>query len=163
MSFMLAFGFASVMMCAGMFLRAKVPFLRNMLVPASVIGGMLGFIFMNVAAGMNISIGTDASMFTSIVNHLFTVSFISIGLTSAPKEGGNAKDVLKGAWGMGLVWSLLYALTPLVAVGIISLLGDKVGMDKVYGMLIQFAFCQGPGQSASYGAIFEQYGWEPRL
>ena len=26
-------------------------------------------------------------------------------------------------------------------------------------MLIQFAFCQGPGQSAAYGAIFEQYGW----
>ncbi|MDE6699860.1 MAG: sodium:glutamate symporter, partial [Acetatifactor sp.] len=29
----------------------------------------------------------------------------------------------------------------------------------IYGMLIQFAFCQGPGQSAAYGAIFEQFGW----
>lgn len=33
-------------------------------------------------------------------------------------------------------------------------------MNVMYGMLIQFAFCQGPGQSAAYGAIFEQYGWE---
>lgn len=160
MSFMLAFGFASVMLCVGMLLRAKVPFLRKMLVPASVIGGMLGFVFMNVMGWLGIDIGTDANMYTAIVNDLFTVSFISISLTSAPKEAGGTKDVLKGAVGLGLVWCLLYALTPLVATGIVAVLGESFGMDVMYGMLIQFAFCQGPGQSAAYGAIFEQYGWE---
>ena len=38
-------------------------------------------------------------------------------------------------------------------------MGDVTDMTPGYGMLIQFAFCQGPGQSAAYGAIFEQYGW----
>lgn len=160
MSFMMAFSLAGVMLCLGMFLRAKIPFLRNMLVPASVIAGMLGFVFMNVVSGLGLNIGTDANMFTTIVNNLFTVSFISISLTSAPKDGGGAKDVVKGAVGLGIVWSLLYALTPMVAVGIVALFGKNVGMDAVYGMLIQFAFCQGPGQSAAYGAIFEQYGWD---
>lgn len=160
MSFMMAFGWASIMLCIGVFLRAKVPFLRNMLVPASVIAGVFGIIFVNVMGGFQISIGTDTSMFTSIVNNLFTVSFISISLTSSPKgEGNTAKNMLKGTVGLGIVWCLLYALTPMIAVGIIALIGKSVGMDSIYGMLIQFAFCQGPGQSAAYGALFEQFGW----
>ncbi len=161
MSFMMAFGWASVMLCIGMFLRAKVPFLQNMLVPSSVIAGILGIIFMNVIPGMGVDVGTDAEMFTTIVNHLFTVSFISISLTSAPKaEGNNAKNTAKGTVGLGLVWCLLYALTPVVGFGVVLLIGRGVDMHEIYGMLVQFAFCQGPGQSAAYGVIFEQYGWE---
>ena len=100
-------------------------------------------------------------MYTNIVNHLFTISFISISLTSTPKsENDGAKNVLKGALGLGLVWCLLYALTPIIATALIAALGKNIYMDAVYGMLIQFAFCQGPGQSAAYGAIFEQYGWD---
>lgn len=160
MSFMMAFGWASVMLCIGMFLRAKIPFLQNMLVPSSVIAGILGIIFMNTMPGMGIDVGTDAEMFTSIVNHLFTVSFISISLTSTPKEKGNtAKNTVKGAVGLGLVWCLLYALTPVAGYIVILLIGKSVDMHEIYGMLVQFAFCQGPGQSAAYGAIFEQYGW----
>lgn len=159
MRFMMAFGLASVMLCVGMLLRAKIPVFRKMLVPASVIGGMLGFVFINVISGLGIDVGTDSDMYTTIVNDLFTVSFISISLTSVPKESGNAKDVIKGTIGLGLVWCLLYALTPMVATAIVSVTGSSVGMDTMYGMLIQFAFCQGPGQSAAYGAIFEQFGW----
>lgn len=161
MNFMMAFGWASIMLCLGMLLRAKIPFLRNMLVPASVIAGVLGIVFMNVTGVFGIDIGTSTGMFTDIVNNLFTVSFISISLTSTSKEEGNSmKNTLKGAWGLGVVWCFLYALTPLVGAGVVALLGKGVGMDSIYGMLIQFAFCQGPGQSASYGALFEQFGWE---
>lgn len=157
---MIAFGFASIMLCLGMLLRAKIPLFRKMLVPASVIGGMLGFVFMNLVPWTGLDIGTDSNMYTTIVNELFTVSFISISLTSAPKGNDSAKSVIKGAVGLGLVWCLLYALTPMVATGIVYLAGNSVGMDTIYGMLIQFAFCQGPGQSATYGAIFEQFGWD---
>jgi ESS family glutamate:Na+ symporter len=158
---MIAFGWASIMLCFGVLLRAKISFLRNMLVPASVIAGVLGIIFMNAVGGMGIDIGTDINMFTNIVNNLFTVSFISISLTSTPKSAGNsAKNTLHGAIGMGIVWCLLYALTPIVGAAIITVLGKGVGMDRIYGMLIQFAFCQGPGQSATYGALFEQFGWQ---
>ncbi len=86
-SFMVAFGLASIALVIGTFLRAKVPFLRNMLVPASVIAGILGMIFMNAMVQFDISIGTDMNMFTTIVNELFTVSFISISLTSSKKRG----------------------------------------------------------------------------
>lgn len=156
---MMAFGLASVMLCLGMFLRAKVSFFRKMLIPSSVIGGIVGILFMNIVSGMEVDIGTSPEMYTMIVNHLFTISFISISLTSTPRKSSTAKDVMKGAVGLGLVWCLLYAVTPLAATMIVSILGKSRDMDAVYGMLIQFAFCQGPGQSAAYGAIFEQYGW----
>lgn len=159
MGFMTAFGLASIMLCLGVFLRAKVSFLRNMLVPACVIAGILGFAFMNVATALGLDLGTNSAIFTEVVNHLFTISFISISLTSAPKDE-SAKDIVRGTLGLGIVWCLLYALTPIVAVGITWLIGGRFHMDPIYGSLIQFAFCQGPGQSASFGTLFEQYGWE---
>ena len=177
MSFMMAFGLAGLMICLGMFLRAKVPFLRNMLVPASVIAGLIGFAIMNVLVSIPVEVagvdgaapvatnmlqhifGVDMSIFTEIVNHLFTVSFISISLTSAPKgEENGAKNIMRGALGLGIVWCLLYALTPLIATGVMMLIGGAFEMDAIYGMLIQFGFCQGPGQAASFGAIFEGDG-----
>lgn len=161
MSFMMAFGWASIMLCIGMFLRAKIPAFRNMLVPTSVIAGILGSIFMNATMEMGVDIGTDMEMFTSIVNHLFTVSFISISLTSTSQgEKSDAGNVVKGAVSMGLIWCLLYGLTPVIATGILNFMDGVTDMSPGYGMLIQFAFCQGPGQSAAYGAIFEQYGWD---
>ncbi|MCI9313507.1 MAG: sodium:glutamate symporter [Lachnospiraceae bacterium] len=158
---MMAFGWAGIMLCMGMFLRVKIPAFRKMLVPTGVIAGILGIIFMNVAMGADVDVGTDMEMFTSIVNHLFTVSFISISLTSTPQEEkGNAGNVLKGAVSMGLLWCLLYSMTPVIATGALYLMSSITDMSPGYGMLIQFAFCQGPGQSAAYGAIFEQYGWD---
>lgn len=161
MCFMMAFGWAGIMLCMGMFLRVKIPAFRKMLVPTGVIAGILGTVFMNVTMEAGLDIGTDMEMFASIVNHLFTVSFISISLTSAPQEEqSNAGNVLKGTVSMGLLWCLLYSMTPVIATGVLYLMNSITDMSPGYGMLIQFAFCQGPGQSAAYGAIFEQYGWD---
>ncbi len=160
-SFMIAFGLASIALCIGTFLRAKIGFLRNMLVPSSVIAGILGVIFMNVVAHLDINIGTDANMYTDIVNHLFTISFISICLTGSSGNGENtAKNIFKGALGMGIIWCLLYALTPLIGMLIIGGLGKGFDMDIIYGSMIPYAFTQGPGQAAAYGAVYESFGWE---
>jgi ESS family glutamate:Na+ symporter len=159
-SVMIAFGLASIMLCLGTLLRGRVPFFRNILAPASVIGGLLGCALMNVAGPLGINLGADYSLFSNIVNQLFTISFISIALTSVPKTGDNgAKHVLQGAVGMGLVWNILYALTPLIGAVLIYFIGKSFQMDAIYGMLIPFAFAQGPGQAATFGAIYEAYGW----
>ncbi len=161
MSFMMAFGWASIMLCLGVFLRAKISFLRNMLVSASIIAGILGFIFVNVCYNLQINFGTETEMYTLIVDNLFTVSFISISLTStSAAEKNSSKKIFKGVVALGLIWCLLYAVTPVIAALVIFVIGKAFNMDAVYGMLIQFAFCQGPGQAATYGRIFEQYGWK---
>lgn len=160
MNLMMAFGWAGIMLCLGVFLRARIPILRNMLVPASVIAGVIGMVLMNTGL-IN---STTSAVFTQMVGQLFTVSFISIGLTSTPKPKGPADDslakhVAKGSLGMGLVWNILYALTPAVGALTIMATGKAFGMDPFYGMLIPFAFAQGPGQAAAFGGIIEGYGW----
>lgn len=157
---MVAFGLASIMLCIGTLLRAKIGFLRNMLVPASVIAGLIGVVFMNLIAHFDINIGTDANMYTDIVNNLFTISFISICLTGSSGEEGTAKNIMKGAVGMGIIWCLLYALTPLVGMLVVGGIGKGFNMDMIYGSMIPFAFTQGPGQAAAYGAVYESFGWE---
>lgn len=158
---MVAFGLASIALCIGTLLRAKIGFLRNMLVPASVIAGLIGVVFMNLVSYFEVNIGTDADMFTDIVNNLFTVSFISICLTGGgSKENNTAKNIFKGALGMGIVWCLLYALTPLAGMLIVGGIGKGFDMNIIYGSMIPFAFTQGPGQAAAYGAVYESFGWE---
>jgi len=160
MNVMLAFGWSSIMLLIGVLLRAKIPFLQRMLVPASVLGGIIGFVFINTIGGIGNRIGFDIGIFNVLVSQIFTISFISIGLTSTPpNESNSAKNTVKGTWALGIVWCLLYALTPLIGTGTVALVGNFCNMNPIYGMLIQFGFCQGPGQSATYGAIFEQYGW----
>lgn len=158
---MIAFGLASIMICIGMIIRTKVPFIRRMIVPASVIAGLLGLILMNTG----LITSTDSAMYVNIVSFLFTITFISIGLTSNPKSNSSSssssvgKGIAIGSLGLGFLWNVLYALTPAVGAILILGIGGFFGMDPVYGLLIPFAFAQGPGQSAVFGGIMEQqYG-----
>lgn len=161
-SIMIAFGWASAALVVGVILRAKVKFLQNMLVPASVIAGIIGLAFMNGTDFAGINVGATADDFTNIVNSLFVVSFISITLMepdAKEKESSGQKGVLKGALAIGLIWCILFTVTPLLG-GLISKgIGKSFDMAPIYGMLIQFAFCMGPGQSVTYGKIVEGYGW----
>lgn len=68
----------------GVLARRWVPLFRNYLVPATVIAGNLGFLDMNLGAGKLLD-GVDSGQFGSITTQLFTLTFISIGLTAAPK------------------------------------------------------------------------------
>jgi glutamate:Na+ symporter, ESS family len=159
-SLMIAFGIASILLCVGMIIRTKFPLIRNMLVPASVIAGILGMIVMNTG----LITSTNANTLMMIVNYLFTITFISIGLTSTSKsikstKNSVAKNVTRGSLGMGFLWNILYALTPAVGAMVILLVGKSFNMDPFYGLLIPFGFAQGPGQAATFGTIIEQqYG-----
>lgn len=165
-SVVIAFGFASVMLCIGMFIRGKVKFFQNMLMPVSVIGGVIGFLFINLVLTKIDVGGVTVQDFSNIVDVFFVFSFISIGLTgekkkkkAEPKEKKSSGPV-RGSIGMALIWCMLYALTPVAGVLIVSLIGGAFGMDPMYGILIPFAFCQGPGQSSTYGRLFENtYGF----
>ena len=98
MAVMMAIGWISIMLLFGMVLRAKVKFLRGMLMPASVIGGIIGFLVLN----SNIVSDIDYKIYSDLVNFLFTLSFISIGLTGVSKEEKKIiqfqKKLLKVQW-----------------------------------------------------------------
>lgn len=159
MSAMIAFSWIGIMLLIGMVCRAKIPFLANMLMPASVTGGILGFILLNIP-GVTTALGIDPNMYNIIVNILFTLSFISMGLTSTPKAEGQtsadvAKQMTKGSLGMGVLWAMTYCIQPLIGFGVILIIGGMFAMPAEYGTLFPFAFCQGPGQSATFGGIID--------
>lgn len=158
MSLMIAFGWLGIMLLIGVILRAKVKLFSNILMPACVIGGILGFILLNVGVIWNV----DFNIYNQMTTELFTLSFISLGLTglSSDEDESVGKTVLKGSIGLAAVWSLLWAVTPLI--GYIVVKGTEVfsDMDGIYGLLIPTAFCDGPGQAMVFGNMFESYGWE---
>ena len=100
---MLSLAIIGVMLCIGMLLRAKIPFIGKMLIPASVIGGIIGFMFMNVIEPVT-PLNLDCGTFGDLVDTMFVLSFISIGLTGsqkAKKEADGTKQtgpVLGGIW-----------------------------------------------------------------
>jgi len=162
MNIMMNLGLAGIMLLIGVLLRAKISFFQKILVPASVLAGIIGTIFMN----LGLDIGIKPEDYTKIVNEIFTVSFISIGLTDTEKREREkekrsvGKSVFRGCFGMGLVWCILYAITPVIGYGIVQIFGSSMDMDALYGTLIPFAFAQGPGQAAAYGALYESFGWD---
>lgn len=165
---MLSLSVIGVMLCIGMFLRAKVPFIGKMLIPASVTGGIIGFLFMNLVAD-HMPVTLDCGTFSDLVDIMFVLSFISIGLTGGKKakKSNNTETGTKqsgkalGGMGMGIIWCLLYSLTPVLGAIIIAICGPAVGMSPWYGILIPFGFAQGPGQASTYGRLFEnEYGFE---
>lgn len=159
MTAMIAFSWIGVMLLIGMLCRAFIKPLANILMPASVIGGILGFILLNIP-GVATAIGVDPNFYNTIVNLFFTLSFISMGLTATPKADGQtsgdvAKQMTKGSLGMGVIWSLMYGIQPLVGFAVIFLIGGMFAMPAEYGILFPFAFCQGPGQSATFGTMID--------
>ena len=108
----------------------------------------------------------DCGTFGDLVDTMFVLSFISIGLTGsqkAKKEADGTKQTgpVLGGTGMGIIWCFLYGLTPVIGGILIFIIGRAVGMSGWYGILIPFGFCQGPGQASTYGRLFENvYGFE---
>lgn len=154
-------GWIGVMLLVGMVLRAKVPILRKMLMPSCVLAGVVGFFLINTGV-----LDLDVKVFSMITSQLFTLSFISIGLTAADKAadttgGQQAKEVFQGSLGLGVVWIIIFILQTFMGCGFFYLWG-KIGTDinPVYGMLLSRAYAQGPGQAAANGLIFEGFGWD---
>lgn len=151
-----------VLCLVGMALRRHVPLLRDNLVPAFVLAGFLGAIAMNVGLSGLVP-GVDSTLYATMTAELFTLSFISIGLTPPPEHDATSatrSSLLRGAWAMGLTWTLIFALQALLGVAAVAATGSLGGMDPVYGFMLPFAFAQGPGQAVTFAGIFEKQGWE---
>ena len=168
---MTALAWIGVMFVAAVILRAKIAFLGKSLVPACVIAGVAGFIFMNVT-GLG---GSTAAEYGYISGQLYTFLFINMGITLAVKKENaepqtkvrSLKDLrakiaggmFSGIFGMGSFWALAYSFQALIGFGVLSLIGQYWDMDPVYGLMTSFGFAQGPGQAVTYGAQMEAAGW----
>src|SRR5699024_304772 len=76
------------------------------------------------------------------------------------QKAPSSKEIAKGSLGMGIIWNIFYTLTPVIgALLLLTGIGKLFDFNPIYGLMIPFAFAQGPGQAATFGTIMEQqYG-----
>jgi ESS family glutamate:Na+ symporter len=78
----LCFAFLAALLVLGTVIRAKVPALQRSLLPASLIGGGIGFLLVT----FDLALGYQARDFSAFAFHFFTLSFMSLVLTGKPKS-----------------------------------------------------------------------------
>ena len=149
----IAFAFMVSMILAGVILRARITFLQNNLVPASLIGGVLGFAL--VSSGL--SFGFESTHFTSFAFHFFTLSFMSLVLTGAPPKGPDDRSIVPGGLWLAIIWVMSLVLQGLVGLAVILLFNQVSGgeLSHLLGMIATHGFTQGPGQALALGSIWE--------
>lgn len=167
------FGFMAIMLMLGTLLRAKIKLFQDYLVPAAIIGGLIGFAV--VAAGNWLGTvnpdGTKTTAlvlggvaithkgFNTFVFHAFNISFMSLLLTTSEKTV-LPKAIVRGGMWQTCIWSISLGGQALVGGIIIWLYNLLSGgqLSELLGFLATHGYTQGPGQAFVMGSIWEKNG-----
>ena len=149
-----------MLLMLGTLIRAKVPLFQKLLFPSSLIGGLIGFVLINLdLVGMPTSTGwkdITPNIFSMITFHLFAFGFVGIGLLQT-KKPASGKVVMRGALWIALVFGMTFSVQALIGKGVFVLWQDLFGgtFETVNGYLLGAGFTQGPGQTQAYAAIWQ--------
>jgi glutamate:Na+ symporter, ESS family len=157
MPFFAPFGWLAVMLLIGVILRAKIGFFQRFLFPAAIIGGLVGFIIKSIGW-----CDIPHETFVSLAVHLFTINFISIGLTgtdeaAANHSGSMRRSIVRGMLWMACIYVAIISIQGLVG-GATIYLTNLMTDNPIYtglGMLVGTGFAQGPGQTVALAAVWE--------
>ncbi|WP_341643413.1 sodium/glutamate symporter [Thauera sp. SDU_THAU2] len=150
----IAFALMAIMLLLGSLLRARIAWLRNALIPASITGGMIGFAL--VSAGL--LPGFTAADFTALTFHFFTLSFMSLCLTgNSGNQALAGGSIVRGGLWLTVIWVISLGLQGVLGYGVIVAYDEITGADvsAFLGALITHGFTQGPGQALTYGGLWE--------
>ncbi len=155
----LIFSWLAMMLCAGVILRSAIRFFQYFLIPACIIGGMIGAVLLNTGV-----IGTHHSNFEIFAYHLFNISFISLGLTAGGEHSASSsrnRETIKGSLWMALMQGVLFPLQAIIG-GLLVIAFNAFGFElfPTYGFLLPLGFVQGPGQALSIGKVWEGLGFD---
>ena len=159
----LAFAFLASMLLVGAALRARIGWLQNSLVPASLLGGLAGFVLLLA----DLDFGFDSSDFGVMAFHFFTLSFMSLVLTGTdaqdaqPGSDVSAKSSITtgGLW-LGIIWTMSLVLQAIVGLLVVKAYNGFSGasLSEFLGMIATHGFTQGPGQALS-GRDLAGHSW----
>lgn len=149
----ITFAFMASMILIGVLLRVRIPFLQRNLVPASLIGGAVGFAL--VSSGL--SFDFKSADFTPFAFHFFTLSFMSLVLTGKNKDHKDPQSVVPGGLWISVVWVMSLVMQAMLGLGVIVIYNEISGNDLSYflGLIATHGFTQGPGQAIALGNIWE--------
>ncbi len=153
---------------AGNIVKKAIPFMRNSLIPTSVLGGTILIIVAAIYKGITGNVMFDTATFGGngtgtleiITYHALALGFIASTLKTSDNKltGKRATEIFN----TGVTTVSTYLIQAIVGIGI-TILAAFVIKDffKAAGILLPFGFGQGTGQALNYGNIYEtDYGFD---
>ncbi|MGP0584461.1 S-layer homology domain-containing protein [Paenibacillus timonensis] len=152
-SFVIDFTLLSLLMVVSAILKARIPLLRKIIVPTSMVAGILGLIVGPELLGW---LRFDIDRLGQLVYHLMAIGFIALSLKE--REMSNSPAVMKS----GMLIVSTYLIQGLVGFGLFLLLTEFFYPDMFpgIGLLLPLGYGQGPGQAYSIGSRWEALGLE---
>ena len=155
------FGILSLMLLIGTGLRAKVKFFQNYLVPASIIGGLIGFAIVSTGWLKIGDIQVTSKSFSWFLAHAFNISYISLLLTRPREKQGNvSKEVVRGGLWQTMIWTISLPVQALIGGAVIMAYNAVTGgsVSEFLGYIVTHGYTQGPGQAFVFGSMWENNG-----
>ena len=143
-------------------LKRKVPFLRNSLIPTSVLGGALLLLIAGVydlfaktpMFETEFFGGNGYSMMEVITYHTLALGFIASTLKSG--KGKLTRERTVEIINTGVTTVSTYLMQGVLGLGITVIIAMLLpGFFSAAGILLPFGYGQGTGQALNYGNIFE--------
>ena len=161
-SWMLLFGVLLGSLLAGNILKKAIPFLRNSLIPTSVIGGLILIIVAAVYKTITGEVMFDSAAFgykgtqtlEIITYHALALGFIA----SSFKTTGSklTKQRSEEIFNTGVTTVSTYLIQAIFGLGITLIAALVIdGFFEAAGVLLPFGYGQGTGQALNYGNIYE--------
>ena len=146
-------GTIAIVLLLSNFLRRKIRFIRNSLMPTAVLGGFI--LFIARALGYKFS----GEFLEILVYHGIALGFIAMSLRIPDKieEGeGSSTSIRSGAIIIGS-YTIQAVIGLIVSIGLAyTVMKD---MFKAAGILLPMGFGQGPGQANNIGSMYEEVGF----
>ncbi len=159
---LIALCWVAVFLLIGVVLRVMIPFCRKMLIPACMVGGLVGCIVVNtLPLDWMGSLKPDTLSLEMIIYHLYNLTFCCFGLAGFGAGSSKpSKALMKNTLRLPFITaSITYLQTItgiLLIVGYNLLFGTEL-LESV-GILMNKGFSSGPGPAMSTGASWEQVG-----
>ncbi|MBR5143861.1 MAG: hypothetical protein IKW53_02310, partial [Clostridia bacterium] len=167
-SWILLFAVLTGSLLIGNTLRRKILFLRNSLIPTSVLGGGVLLIVAAVYKLITGNVMFDAVAFGGngtanlevITYHALALGFIASTLKSSDKPVN--KHRVTEIFNTGVTTVATYLLQGVLgmAITILAVYTFMPDFFKAAGLLLPFGYGQGTGQALNYGIIYESLGFK---
>ena len=168
-SWVLLFAVLTGSLLVGNTLRRKIPFLRNSLIPTSVLGGCVLLIVTSIYKLITGDVLFDTAAFGGngtanleiITYHALALGFIASSLKTSDKS--SSKKRAAEIFNTGVTTVSTYLLQGVFGLGITILAAwlFMPGFFEAAGLILPFGYGQGTGQALNYGIIYEtQHGFE---
>ncbi len=145
-------------------LKKAIPFLRNSLIPTSVLGGIIILLvaeiynlFSDVLLFNTIFFGGNGYQFLEIITyHCLALGFISASFKTSDKKLGKKRTA--EIFDTGVTTVSTYLLQGIFGLAI-TIIASLVMTDffPAIGLVLPFGYGQGTGQAMNYGSIYGEY------